>query len=238
MFAATLSVRNGRTASPRMCAMAIRPCIAATEASGLYARAVAGGVNAVHARTGHTVHLNMTARGLLNTDVFQAQIFSVRNRTNSNQTVSARNLTTIRQSHNNAGAVLSTLNSSRTGTRHHSHTATFKDVLQQRELRPRPHREAHGHAKTPGFPRTQTVIRRRELRTGQPNQSQSAPRGTSEVVQLSPGQNALAIGHTGRHFTRMRTTDNSTKVRVQRVDQTRLISHLDSVAVKGAYRVP
>ena len=199
----------------------------------VHTRAVAGGVNAVHARAGHTVHLNMAARGLLNTDVFQAQIFSVRNRTNSNQTVSARNLTTIRQSHNNAGAILSTLNSSRTGTRHHSHAATLKDVLQHAScvlVLTRKHTVTRRHQ---GHLRTQTVIRRRELRTGHTRTNHNQLLGNlGEVVQLSPGQDAFAVRHTGRHFTRMRTHRQQHKVRVQRVDQTRLISHLDSVAVK------
>ena len=199
----------------------------------VHARAVAGGINAVHARTGHTVHLNMTARGLLNTDVFQAQIFSVRNRTNSNQTVSARNLTTIRQSHNNAGAILSTLNSSRTGTRHHSHAATLKDVLQHTScvlILAGKHAVTRRHQ---GHLRTQTVIRRSELRTGHTRTNHNQFLGNlGEVVQLSPGQNAFAVRHTGRHFTRMRTHRQQHKVRVQGVDEARLISHLDSVAVQ------
>ena len=199
----------------------------------VHARAVAGGVNAVHARTGHTIHLNMTARGLLNTDVFQAQIFSVRNRTNSDQTVSARDLTTIRQSHNNAGAILSTLNSSRTGTRHHSHAATFKDVLQHAGcvlVFTGKHAVTRRHQ---GHLRTQTVIRRSELRTGHTRTNHNQFLGNlGEVVQLSPGQNTFAVRHTGRHFTRMRTHRQQHKVRVQGVDEARLISHLNGVAVK------
>ncbi len=58
---ATLSVRSGRTASPRM-----RHSDTALHCSHgsqwVHARAVASGVNAVHARAGHAVHLNMAAR--------------------------------------------------------------------------------------------------------------------------------------------------------------------------------
>ena len=199
----------------------------------VHARAVASGVNAVHARAGHTVHLDVAARGLLHTGSFQAQILSVRNRTNSHQAVSARDLTAIRQGHNHAGAVLGALNSSGTRTRHHSHAATLKDVLQHTGcvlVLAGKHTVTRRHQ---GHLRTQAVICRGELRTGHTRTNHNQLLGNlGEVVQLSPGQDALAVRHTGRHFTRMRTHRQQHKVRLQGVDQTSLISHLDGVAVQ------
>ncbi|CNJ34252.1 Uncharacterised protein [Mycobacterium tuberculosis] len=175
----------------------------------------------------------MTARGLLHTGCFQTQILSVRNRTNSDQAVRAGHLTTIRQGHDNAGAILGTLNSSRTGTGHHSHAATLKDVLQHAGcvlVLTGKHTVTRRHQ---GHLRTQTVIRRRELRTGHTRTNHNQLLGNlAEVVQLGPGQDALTVRHAGRHFTRMRTHRQQHKVRLQGVNQTRLVSYLDGVAVQ------
>ena len=56
MVAATWLSRSGCTASPSACHIAIRPCMAATEASIMHAGAVAGRVDARRRGPGHPVH--------------------------------------------------------------------------------------------------------------------------------------------------------------------------------------
>ena len=126
-----------------------------------------------------------------------------------------RDLAAIREGHDHAGAVLCALHGGGAGAGHDAHTATLENVLQHAGgvlILAGEHTVTGGDQ---GHLRTQTVIGRGKLGTGHARTDHDELLGhLAEIVQLGPGQDALAVGHTRGHLTRMRTHREQHKVGV------------------------
>ena len=171
----------------------------------VHARTVAGRVDIVHARAGHAVHRNVAARGVLHARRVQAQIFGVGNRTDGHEAVRTRDLAAVREGHDDTRAVLGALHCGGAGAGHDAHAATLEDVFQHAGgvlVLAGEHAVAGGYQ---GHLRAQTVIGRGELGAGHARTDHDELLGhLAEVVQLGPGQDALAVGHARGHLARMR----------------------------------